>query len=90
MTRNLYALLVGIDEYVSPVSRLQGCVNYVTTITECLEGWVNTDGYQLHLHTLLNKDATRQAVINGFRQHLCQSVTDEISTSHTESISEAA
>ncbi len=38
----------------------------------------------------LNKDATGQVVVNGFRQHLCQSVTDETSTSDTESISEGA
>lgn len=90
MTRNLYALLVGIDEYVRPVSPLQSCVNDVTAITEYLEGQVDTDGYQLHLHTLLNQDATQQAVVNGCRQHLCQSVTDEIITSHTELISEGA
>ncbi|MBD2342045.1 hypothetical protein H6G64_34515 [Calothrix sp. FACHB-156] len=88
MTRNLYALLVGIDEYVRPVSPLQSCVNDVTAIKDYLEGRVDTDRYQLHI--LLNKDATWQAVVNGFRQHLCQSVTEEISTSHTESISEGA
>ncbi|GAX42560.1 hypothetical protein NIES4075_35620 [Tolypothrix sp. NIES-4075] len=52
MNRNIYALLVGIDEYVN-VSRLQGCVNYITAIKEYLEGRVNTDGYQLHIRTFL-------------------------------------
>ncbi|BAY91210.1 MULTISPECIES: caspase family protein [unclassified Tolypothrix] len=78
MTRNLYALLVGIDEYVRPVSPLQGCVNDVTAIKEYLEGRVDSDGYQLHLRTLLNKDATREAIINGFRQHLCQAESEDV------------
>ncbi|MBD2607411.1 caspase family protein [Scytonema hofmannii FACHB-248] len=77
MNHNIYALLVGIDEYVN-VSPLQGCVNDITAIKEYLEGRVNTDGYQLHLRTLLNKDATRQAVIDGFRQHLCQAGSEDV------------
>jgi hypothetical protein len=77
MNHNIYALLVGIDEYVN-VSPLQGCVNDITAIKEYLEGRVDTDGSQLHLRTLLNKDATRQAVIDGFRQHLCQAGSEDV------------
>ena len=77
MNLNIYALLVGIDEYLN-VSPLQGCINDITAIKEYLEGRVDTDGYQLHLRTLLNKDATRQAVIDGFRQHLCQAGSNDI------------
>ncbi|WDD36668.1 caspase family protein (plasmid) [Nostoc sp. UHCC 0926] len=77
MNLNIYALLVGIDEYLN-VSPLQGCINDITAIKEYLEGRVDTDGYQLHLRTLLNKDATRQAVIDGFRQHLCQASSEDI------------
>jgi hypothetical protein len=78
MNQNIYALLVGIDEYVSPVSPLQGCVNDITAIKEYLEGRVDTDEYQLHLRTLLNQDATRQAIIDGFRQHLCQASSGDM------------
>lgn len=77
MAGNIYALLVGIDEYLN-VSPLQGCVNDITAIKEYLEGRVNTDGYQVHLHTLLNKDATRQKIIDGFRQHLCQAGNEDV------------
>ena len=77
MKRNIYALLVGIDEYVN-VSPLQGCINDIAAIKEYLEGRVDTDGYQLHLHTLLNQNATRQAVIDGFRQHLCQARSEDV------------
>lgn len=78
MTRNIYALLVGIDEYINPVSSLNGCVNDILAIQEYLQGRVTTDGYQLHIRTLLNQDATRQAVINGFRQHLRQADCEDV------------
>lgn len=77
MAGNIYALLVGIDEYLN-VFPLHGCVNDITAIKEYLEGRVDTDGYQLHLRTLLNKDATRQAVIDGFRQHLCLAGSEDV------------
>ena len=78
MTRNIYALLVGIDEYVSPVPPLNGCVNDITAVKEYLLGRVATDGYQLHLRTLFDQDATRQAVIDGFREHLCQAGSEDV------------
>lgn len=78
MNRNIYALLVGIDEYIGPVSSLQGCINDITAIKEYLEGRVDTDGYQLHLRTLLNQDATRRAIINAFRQHLCGASSEDV------------
>jgi len=78
MTRNIYALLVAIDKYISPVPSLNGCVNDILAIQEYLQARVATDGYQLHLRTLLNRDATRQAVIDGFRQHLCQASSEDV------------
>ena len=78
MSRNIYALLVGIDEYVSPVPPLKGCVNDITAVKEYLEGRLVTDGYQLHLRTLFNQEATRQAIIDGFRQHLCQASSEDV------------
>lgn len=78
MIRNLYALLVGIDDYVSPVPPLKGCVNDILAVKAYLEGRVATDGYQIHLHTLLNKEATRQSVIDGFRHHLCQADSEDV------------
>jgi len=78
MSRNIYAMLVGIDEYISPVPSLNGCVNDILAIQEYLQTRVATNGYQLHIHTLLDQDATRQAVINGFRQHLCQASSEDV------------
>jgi pimeloyl-ACP methyl ester carboxylesterase len=76
MTRNIYALLVGIDEYVNPLPPLTGCVNDITAVKEYLEGRVAKE--QLHIRTLLNQEATRQAVIDGFRQHLCQAGSEDV------------
>ncbi|MBW4634728.1 MAG: caspase family protein [Iphinoe sp. HA4291-MV1] len=77
MTHNIYALLIGIDKYLSPVPPLNGCVNDIIAIKEYLEGRIATEGYQLHIRTLLNQDATRQAIIDGFLQHLCQAQSND-------------
>ncbi len=78
MTRNIYALLVGIDEYISPVPPLKGCVNDIMAVKEYLQKRVSEDGYQLHLRTILNQNATRQAIIDAFRQHLCQANSEDV------------
>ncbi|MEL7418620.1 MAG: caspase family protein [Cyanobacteria bacterium J06555_3] len=78
MTKNIYALLVGIDAYNHPVPPLQGCVNDIKAIAEYLQGRVAQDDYQLQLRTLTNQDATRQGIIDGFRQHLSQATSEDI------------
>ena len=70
MTRNLYALLVGINEYPNPRERLKGCVNDIKAVEEYLEERLASDSYQLHIHTLFDKEATRNGIIQGFREHL--------------------
>ena len=73
MTHHLYALLVGINEYDrrSPVSSLQGCTNDVKAMKAYLESQAG-DKTQLHTRVLLDEQATRQAVIDGFQEHLQQ------------------
>ncbi|MDB9511652.1 caspase family protein [Kamptonema animale CS-326] len=79
MTRNIYALLVGIDQYLPPVAPLRGCVNDITAFEEYLQSRVTSDeDYQLHLLTLKNQQATRQAIIDGFRTHLSQANRNDI------------
>lgn len=77
---NTYALLVGINQYspTSSVPHLQGCTNDVKAMQAYLEGRVAKDANQLHLKVLLNQQATRQAVIDGFRNHLCQAGPDDV------------
>ncbi len=78
MTRNIYALLVGIDAYLSPVSPLQGCVNDIKSFQEYLSARVDRDNYQLHVKTLFDREATRQNVIDGFRQHLARAGSEDV------------
>lgn len=58
MSRNLYALLVGINEYPEPISRLSGCVNDINTVEEYLkERIAQPDGYKPHIRKLLDQRA---------------------------------
>ncbi|MEL6602675.1 MAG: caspase family protein [Cyanobacteria bacterium J06614_10] len=80
MARNLYALLVGINEYDarSRVPSLRGCVNDIQGIQAYLEGRVAQDDFTLNLQVLLNEQATRQAIIEGFQQHLAQAGAEDV------------
>ncbi|MGB6301840.1 MAG: caspase family protein [Rivularia sp. (in: cyanobacteria)] len=78
MTRNLYALLVGIDEYPNPRDCLQGCVNDITAVKEYLEQRLASDRYELQIKTLFNQDATRDNIIDGFREHLSQANSNDV------------
>jgi len=63
-----YALLVGIDDYQSPVRPLNGCVADVNAINSVLSSRI--PNRQLNVQLLLNDAATRGAVIERFRGHL--------------------
>jgi hypothetical protein len=71
MPHTVYALLVGIDAYPLPVHPLRGCVNDVNAIASYLRSRSKAQAFDLRVVTLLNQEATRQAVIDGFRTHLC-------------------
>jgi hypothetical protein len=78
MARKLFAFLVGIDNYPAPVPRLSGCTNDIEAIENYLRGRTAKDQFDLRLHKLLNEQATRQAVIDGFRKHLQQAGKDDV------------
>jgi hypothetical protein len=65
MSRRVYALLVGIDEYPAPVPPLRGCVNDISAVEHLLKKRLAADEY-LPPKVLKNAEATRQAVIDGF------------------------
>jgi hypothetical protein len=77
---NFYALLVGINFYDERVyvPPLNGCNNDAKAFQAYLEEHVEQDGQSLHVQVLLNEQATRQAVIKGFRNHLCQAGPDDV------------
>ncbi|MBE1484392.1 caspase family protein [Plantactinospora soyae] len=71
----LYALLVGIDDYRRPMEPLDGCRNDLGHVEELLRGRVAAA--DLRLRTLLDAQATRAAVVGGFRRHLGQAGPDD-------------
>lgn len=79
MSRNIYALAVGIDNYkCSTIPPLKGCVNDVIAIDEFLRKRLTDNEDKLYIKKLINHQATRQAIIDGFRKHLCQAQSNDI------------
>lgn len=78
MTCTIYALLVGIDHYPHPISPLQGCVNDITVVAEYLQKRVAVEDSDLHIRMLKDQEATRQAVITGFQEFLCQASDNDV------------
>ncbi len=79
----LFALLIGINEYsrssVSPIRSLQACLNDVAHVKAFLKAnysdLIKDEGQILEL---TNANATRQNVINGFKNHLTQASENDI------------
>ncbi|OUL25446.1 peptidase C14, caspase catalytic subunit p20 [Nostoc sp. RF31YmG] len=79
MGRNIYVLAVGINNYKSStIPPLKGCVNDVTALDEFLRRYLATNGDKLHIKKLIDAQATRQAIIDGFREHLCQAKSNDV------------
>lgn len=62
----LYALLVGINEYPSPVRPLSGCINDVSDVRLFFEKYAEDQSLGYEVHVLTNEQATRRAIIDGF------------------------
>lgn len=76
--RNLYALIVGIDNYPAPVPRLQGCVNDAESVKNYLQVRAPKDGNTLILKTLYNENATRTNIVKMFESHLAKATANDI------------
>lgn len=76
MAGRLFALLVGIDAYPSPIPRLTGCVNDVSAFAEVLRG--RLDDASLTLELMTDEAATRAAVTAAIREHLGQAGPDDV------------
>ena len=82
MTNNIYTLLVGIDRY-SPnsnnsVSTLHGCENDIGAIETYLKNQIIGNWTLQPSRKLINEQATRQAIINGFQHYLTQADSEDI------------
>jgi pimeloyl-ACP methyl ester carboxylesterase len=78
MPGTIYALLVGIDHYPSPVPQLAGCINDINAIEKYLNERIDLQRYNLAIVKLLDEQATRQAVIQNFQQHFSQAKQEDI------------
>lgn len=76
MVRNVYALLVGINDYSRNVGKLSGCLNDV----DHFQGYLteNFDRGRLHIEVLKDADATRPNIIQQFRSHLGKAKADDV------------
>ncbi len=77
MSKTIYALLVGINDYPKPIRQLYGCVNDVNAMHAFLENYVNVNSYIYKPLLLLNAYATRNGIINGFKNHLMQASAND-------------
>ena len=71
----IYSLLVGINEYTA-VGALHGCVADITAVEALLRARVPADA--LEMRVLRNAEATRAAIIDGFRTHLTRATSGDI------------
>jgi pimeloyl-ACP methyl ester carboxylesterase len=79
MSATVYALLVGIDAYRAPVPTLHGCKNDVRAIQAYLQERArHSQSFQLEALLLEDAQATRQALIAGFRNHLAKAGPDDV------------
>ncbi|MDJ0531357.1 MAG: caspase family protein [Xenococcaceae cyanobacterium MO_207.B15] len=78
MSQNIYALLVAINNYKSDeIPPLKGCINDIDAIEDFLLTQVGSNA-NINIKKLKDGEATRQAIINGFEEHLCQANSDNI------------
>ena len=71
MSRTIYALMIGIDDYPNPIPKLRGCINDIEAFASYLTERVAKDkGVAINLKTLKNGEATREAVVAAFSGHL--------------------
>jgi len=64
-----YALLIGINQYKKKtIRKLKGCVNDVNAVKQVLNNQFAVP--DAHIQTLINEEATRDSILNAFREHL--------------------
>jgi hypothetical protein len=74
---NLYALIVGIDDYQKPVGKLRGCVPDATSIQQYLNDHEKAN-YNLKIVTRFNAEATRGNIMDGFTKHLAAATENDV------------
>jgi uncharacterized caspase-like protein len=79
MAKKLYGLLVGINDYPSPVPKLRGCLNDIEAFATYVQARADGKDFEKpDLLVLKDSEATRQAIIDGFEKHLCKAGKDDV------------
>lgn len=84
MPKNIYAILVGIDEYhpasIPPLPALKGCINDIKAVEAELQESMARDGQWQLTQPLILTDhlATRQGIIEGFTRYLSNVGRDDV------------
>jgi hypothetical protein len=71
----VYALLVGIDGYQPPIPANYGCRNDIDALATFLQARVSG---RLELRVLYDADATREAIVAGWHDHLGQAGSGDV------------
>jgi Leucine-rich repeat (LRR) protein len=66
----LYALIIGIDHYAQVSTSLRGCKNDAQAVSQYIRRNLSGTPYGLEKMILLDSQATRENVLEGFHQHL--------------------
>lgn len=72
MSRTIYALLVGIDNYPPVVNSLAGCVNDIRRVEALLRERITGAEDRFEPRVLTDAAATRQGILDAFHSHLGQ------------------
>jgi hypothetical protein len=75
---NLYALLVGINKYRYPVSKLDGCVADMKKVEKYLEREKKKGDFNVQIKTLTDKEATKSEVARLFTEHLGKAGPEDV------------
>ncbi len=79
--KNLYVLLVGINDYPAPLPKLNGCIKDINQIEGYLHDYCAKD-FNLKIKILENETATYANIISGFREHLGSAGPDDVAWFH--------
>ena len=79
--KNLYVLLVGINDYSGPNPKLKGCIKDIDNLESYLNEFCAKD-YNLKIRRLEDASATYENVKKGFREHLGAAGPDDIAWFH--------
>ena len=73
----LFALLIGINKYQAPIRSLKGCLNDITTVENYLTEF-ESKNFDLHIERLSDESATRENVINCFKNQLAKATAEDV------------